>query len=206
MDIHIHNLSKKFNKEWIFKDINFNFKRGNSYSITGPNGSGKSTLLQIISGSIPATKGTVVYKSDQEVIDPEYFYQYQTQANPYLELIEEFTLPELLKFHFTFKKIAGNLSISEIINRLYLEDSKHKQIKNFSSGMKQRLKLGLAFFSESDVILLDEPTTNLDALGTKWYLNEVTKLLENTLIIISSNQKIEYEFCNKNIDLRDFKD
>ncbi|MDN5211989.1 ATP-binding cassette domain-containing protein [Fulvivirgaceae bacterium BMA12] len=206
MDILVRDLGKKFRKHWVFKGFNYHFKFGNAYAITGPNGSGKSTLLQIISGFIPATTGTLQYKNAPDnAIDNEDFYKYHTLASPYLELIEEFTLLEILQFHFNFKKISNGLSIRSVIDRLYLEDSTDKPIKYFSSGMKQRLKLGLAFYAEVPVLLLDEPTTNLDEKGIEWYHEEVTKQQKNKLMVVSSNVKNEYKHCPHIINLLDWK-
>lgn len=206
MDILVRELGKKFQKHWVFRDFDYHFKNGRSYAITGPNGSGKSTLLQIISGFIPATSGIVQYKNaDNNMISADFFYKHHTFASPYLELIEEFTLSEILQFHFNFKKIIGGLNLKSIVERLYLSESVNKQIKHFSSGMKQRLKLGLAFYAEVPVLLLDEPTTNLDEKGVEWYHEEVTKQQKNKLIVVSSNVKNEYKYCEDVIDLLDFK-
>ena len=206
MDILVHDLGKKFQKHWVFKGLDYHFKHRQSYAITGPNGSGKSTLLQMISGFIPTTSGVIHYK-DQEGngVSGETFYKYHVLASPYMELIEEFTLLEILQFHFNFKKIAKGLNLQSIIERMYLSGAKNKQIKYFSSGMKQRLKLGLAFYAEVPVLLLDEPTTNLDEKGIEWYHEEVTKQHKNTLIVVSSNVKNEYKYCQDIINLLDFK-
>ena len=206
MDILVQGLGKKFQKHWVFRDFNYHFKNNHAYAITGPNGSGKSTLLQIISGFAPASSGLVQYKNPDGGMVPEsVFYQYHTFAAPYLELIEEFTLFEILQFHFSFKKPVDGLNLKSMATRMYLSSSLNKQIKYFSSGMKQRLKLGLAFYAESPILLLDEPTTNLDEKGVEWYHQEVTKARENRLILVSSNIKNEYKYCREVIDLLDFK-
>ena len=206
MDILVRELGKKFQKNWVFRDFNYHFKNGGAYAITGPNGSGKSTLLQIISGFIPATSGMVQYTgANGKDVPGDSIYKYHTLASPYLELVEEFTLLETLQFHFNFKTLVKGLSLQSVVERLYLSESINKQIKYFSSGMKQRLKLGLAFYAEVPVLLLDEPTTNLDEKGVEWYCEEVTKQQENKLIVVSSNVKNEYKYCSDVIDLLDFK-
>lgn len=206
MDILVHELGKKFQKNWVFRNFDFHFKNGRSYALTGPNGSGKSTLLQIISGFIPATSGFVQYKkSGGSSVPAALFYKDHTFASPYMELTEEFTLSEIIQFHFNFKKIVDGLSLKSVAERMYLSASLHKPIKYFSSGMKQRLKLGLAFYAKVPVLLLDEPTTNLDEKGVEWYHEEVTKQQKNKLIIVSSNVKNEYKYCQDVISLLDFK-
>lgn len=210
MDVEFHAIGKKFQKNWVFKDLDYKLESSKAYAITGPNGSGKSTLLQITSGIIPPTKGDISYEileNEKKIpISADNIYKYLGFASPYMQLIEEYSLAELLKFHFSFKKATGNISQEEIIEKMYLTDAKHKLIKNFSSGMKQRLKLGLCFYTENRLLLLDEPTTNLDEKGIDWYMQEVTKLVNKKLIVISSNIRREYEFCHEIIDLLDFKE
>lgn len=201
MKITLDNLSKKYNREWIFKGLGYKLNQGKSYSITGPNGSGKSTLLKIISGASPATSGTIQYQQNDQEISGDDIYQYMSLATPYMELVEEFTLIEMLKFHFGFKSTSEQHTIDDLINIMYLEKAKSKQIKNFSSGMKQRLKLGLAFFSDTPILMLDEPTSNLDTKGTDWYLKHVHKLKTEKLLVIASNQHYEYDFCQHEIEL-----
>jgi ABC-type multidrug transport system ATPase subunit len=112
---------------------------------------------------------------------------------------------ELIQFHFSFKDQLGFTSAEEIINSMGLQKAKNKEIRYFSSGMKQRVKLALALYSKVDCILLDEPTTNLDEQGIAWYLNLIDTMLGNRTIFVSSNQAHEYAFCNKQILIADYK-
>ena len=206
MNISVRDLGKKYIKQWVFRNLDFDFKTGTSYAITGPNGSGKSTLLQIITGFFPPTSGTVVYQSGEgALIKEEDYFRHLDIVTPYLELIEEFTLKEFLDFHFKFKKLKQGLSIEEVVEKMYLSKDENKLIKNFSSGMKQRLKLGIAFYSQSPICFLDEPTSNLDEQGVSWYLEHVKEIINRKLVIISSNQKLEYDFCEQGIHIPDFK-
>ncbi len=205
MKITVNDLGKKFNREWIFRNLSKSFETGKPCSITGGNGSGKSTFIQVLSGFMPLTEGTIQYHIDDQEIKPENFYQYFDISTPYLELIEEFTLSEFLDFHFKFKKLKTGLSINDFLELVYLLAEQGKQIKYFSSGMKQRLKLGLCFYSQSEVCLLDEPTTNLDEQGIEWYRNAVQSIVDNKLVLVSSNQKHEFDFCKDNIHIPEFK-
>ena len=205
MHISSERIGKKFNTTWIFKDLGFSFKNGNSYAITGPNGSGKSTFLQIVSGFTLPTSGSINYQNQNQIIPDDQIYRYLTIVAPYLELIEEYTLKEFLAFHFRFKKLLPGKSVDDLIVESKLEDAKNKWIKNFSTGMKQRLKLSLAFFADTPIILLDEPSTNLDSQGKDWYLEQVQNLNKEKLVIIASNQSYEHDFCNENIHLPDYK-
>ena len=205
MKIAVNDLGKKFNREWIFRHLSAEFQTGQPCSITGGNGSGKSTFIQVLCGFVPLSEGEISYEIDGQPITSENFFQHFDISTPYLELIEEFTLLEFLSFHFKFKKLKIGLTLNDFVELVYLHNDRNKQIKNFSSGMKQRLKLGLCFFSQSEVCLLDEPTTNLDEAGIEWYRESVQTILDNKLVIVSSNQRHEFDFCSKNIHIPEFK-
>lgn len=207
MEVSLQNLAKRYNKEWIFKDLNYELKAGESYALVGSNGSGKSTLLQIISGYHLPSAGHITYMNQGKPVAPEDVFQYISVATPYMELIEEFTLKEHLDFHFKFRKIREGYTIDRVMESCLLSNARDKYIKNFSSGMKQRLKLALSFYTQSELVLLDEPTSNLDNQGTKWYQERVRELKKtNATILIASNQDYEYEeFCTEYIDMLKFK-
>ncbi|WP_337044480.1 ABC transporter ATP-binding protein [Emticicia sp. 17c] len=206
MKIELANIGKKFRNEWIFRNTNLSFSANNSYTFVGPNGSGKSTLLQVIAGVLPQTEGKITYSSAAaQEIQIDDIYKEIVIAAPYLELVEEFTLLETVEFHQKFKPLKNQLSSSQFLEQIQLAPHQHKQVKNFSSGMKQRLKLGLAFYSDSAIIMLDEPTSNLDAQASEWYLKQVEQHTPDRLLIICSNQPNEYAFCKNIIDIRDLK-
>jgi ABC-type multidrug transport system ATPase subunit len=196
---------KRYNREWIFRHCTHQFKQGNAYAITGPNGSGKSTLLQVIAGAIRLSEGNILMTTAQDNIDMDNHFQHITIAAPYLELIEEMTTIEFLQFHQSFKPFLPNISITEIIALVQLEHAAHKQIRYFSSGMKQRLKLAQCIFSNVDYILLDEPCTNLDQRGATLYHHLIKEYTQNRCIIVSSNDPNEYGFCNEVMDILQFK-
>ncbi len=205
MQISTQNLGKKFSNEWIFRNLNETFQSGESYTFVGSNGSGKSTLLQVLSGYMPQSEGVINYKISDKIIEIDNFYKHLIIAAPYLELIEDFTLSELLAFHIKFKPFKNNLSIADFIDFIELPKAKNKEIKFFSSGMKQRVKLGLAFLSDCEILMLDEPTSNLDAQATNWYLSNVQEYSKNRLLFICSNQPVEYEFCQNILNIQDYK-
>lgn len=202
MKITLDGIGKRFNnREWIIRDFNYTFEPNKSYAITGSNGSGKSTLVKMISGILPATKGQFIYENDGELQDVEGFYKHLSYAAPYLDLIEEFTLDEMLRFHFKFKKITPGYQIDDLIEKMYLEKSRNKHVGDFSSGMKQRLKLGLALFSQASVTILDEPTSNMDERGAEWYSEQIKEVVANRMLIVASNQASEYTFVDNTINL-----
>jgi ABC-type multidrug transport system ATPase subunit len=203
--IQVQNASKRFHHEWIFKNLDLELSTGDTIAITGGNGSGKSTLLKCLSGAIPLTSGAIQYQSGATQISEEQWFRSLALATPYLELPEEFTLSEVLSFHFQFKKPLQQRSNAEILEILGLEKHKSKAISQFSSGMKQRVKLALAIFSEVPFLLLDEPTTNLDKQGVTWYLDLVQQFTTDRILVICSNDPREFDFCEKKIALEDFK-
>jgi ABC-type multidrug transport system ATPase subunit len=206
MEIRLEGISKRFTSEWILKNFSYNFKEGRSYAITGPNGSGKTTLLLIISGWILPTAGKSLYTQGKIKVDPGQVYKHLDISAPYMELIEDFTLGEMVDFHFRFKNLVDGYSKNDFIEAVYLEKEKDKYIKHFSSGMKQRLKLGLGIYSAGSVLLLDEPTSNLDEQGKNWYARTIDQVKKRKLVILASNQPDEYGSCDEQIRILDFKE
>ncbi len=205
MNITLLNTGKRFNREWIFRHCSYTFISGKNYAITGPNGSGKSTLLQVIAGATLHNEGTIEYNDGQRTTNNEKHYSNISIAAPYLELIEEMTAKEMLAFHSKFKPLIQSLAIEEMLKIVGLEKAVNKQLRYFSSGMKQRLKLAQAFFSNTPVLLLDEPTTNLDADGIALYQSLVSNYTKDKLVIVSSNVKEEYGFCEEVIEIGKYK-
>jgi len=205
MQITLNNTGKRFNREWIFRHCSYEFISGKNYAVTGPNGSGKSTLLQVIAGATLHNEGTIEYHNSQRTINNEQHYSYISIAAPYLELIEEMTAMETLEFHSKFKPLIQSVSLEDILKIVGLETAVHKQLRYFSSGMKQRLKLAQAFFSNTPVLLLDEPTTNLDADGIALYHTLISNYTKDKLVIVSSNVKQEYDFCEEVIEIGHYK-
>ena len=205
MQIVLQNIGRRFNRDWIFRNIDYTFTGGETYAILGPNGSGKSTLLQVLNGSLAPSTGNINYLLDDKPVEAEAIFKQLTLAAPYLELIEEFTLDEMANFHFKFKPYRQGMDKEAVINLLALEGGRNKLIKYFSSGMKQRLKLALAFCSDTPMLMLDEPTSNLDKQGVDWYLNLVQQFAADRLTIICSNQEHEYSFCRHQLNISDYK-
>jgi ABC-type multidrug transport system ATPase subunit len=205
MKINLEHIGRRFNREWIFSDVNYVFETGTSYAILGANGAGKSTILQLISGSLSSSEGVISYSKEGVLLNPELVFEHLSMAAPYLELIEEFTLNELIDFHFQFKKYRSGLDRLQLIELMGLKRSEFKAIKHFSSGMKQRVKLALAFCSDTEMILLDEPASNLDQQGLEWYLSLVKEFSSDRMLIICSNQIQEYSFCKNQLNIADYK-
>ncbi len=152
---------------------------------------------------MPSTEGKVLYSYQGCTINPDDIYRHLSFSGPYMELLEEFTLKELLRFHFALKPRREAWSEQEMAEHLGLHQALNRPISKFSSGMKQRIRLGLSTFSDVPMILLDEPASNLDQEGIAWYNHQLRKLLDHKLVIICSNTPTEYEFCQHQLSLKE---
>jgi len=200
--IQAKNVSKRYHKQWLFQDLNLEIGEGERFAVLGPNGSGKSTLLKVLSGFVSPTRGEIKWSDEQE-LPIELWHSYFSYCAPYTELIEEFTLNEQIDFHFKLKTWRKELNLNTVLNLSGLTAHQNKQIKNFSSGMKQRLKLILSLGSDVKVYFLDEPTVNLDDSGAELYLSLVDGLKKQSTVIVGSNDSREYNFCNKQLDIKE---
>jgi ABC-type multidrug transport system ATPase subunit len=113
------------------------------------------------------------------------------------------TATEFLQFHSTFKPLM--LPVAEIIGIINLEKAATKQIRYYSSGMKQRIKLAQAIFSNTQIVLLDEPCTNLDKTGYALYHQLIQNYCSNKLVIVCSNDENEIDFCTERLNIMDWK-
>lgn len=205
MKIILENTGRRFNKEWIFKNVNITFSPNEFYAILGSNGSGKSTFLQIVSGYLMPSDGKIEFHQDS-IIEQDKVYKHISIASPALELFEDLTLEETIHYHFQFKNILQEIEIKQLPELLQLKGNEKKQLRNFSSGMKQRVKLGLAILSDTSVLLLDEPTSNMDKNGILWYKELITKYTKDRIVLVASN-KIEedYFFCQHQFEIEKYK-
>ena len=231
MTICLSDAGKRFNRDWIFRHVNYTFEAGQSYAITGPNGSGKSTLLQVLSGGMMINEGVIEFevrsqepglpsvalakegvrssasgfRKQSTIISTENIYQQVSICAPYLEVVEEMTVREFLDFHKGFKPFLPGVTTDAIISTIGLEKAVNKQIRYYSSGMKQRVKLAQCIFSDTAIVLLDEPCTNLDKAGIELYDSLINAYCKNRLVVVSSNDEVEYKFCQLKINISDYK-
>ena len=201
MRIAVKNVGKKYNRHWLFRALSYDIAAGKSYAITGANGSGKSTLLQMLLGYSSPTEGHIQHYRSNQPLEPLEAVAHISFAAPYIELIEEYTALEYLSMYLHLKgqKYAPD-EIQELLLQSGLKNIKEKRIKDFSSGMKQRVRLIASFGAGTELLLLDEPTSNLDTSGIDWYLQQMA-LQQDKTIIVSSNIREEYSFCEHIIAL-----
>jgi len=205
MKITLEHISKRFQRHWIFKDINYSFSAPEAYALLGPNGCGKSTLLRIIACMQSPSLGKVVVSSNDVAIPANEIFNNISFSAPGMEIVEELTLREFFDFHFSFKHPLPGLTIDKIIELCNLKNAINKPIGDYSSGMKQRVKLAQAIFSDTPVLLLDEPCTNLDQQGVEQYREWIETYGKNRMIIVASNDPREYFFCKERIVIEDYK-
>ncbi|RYD51371.1 MAG: ATP-binding cassette domain-containing protein [Sphingobacteriales bacterium] len=203
MKISLEDGGKRYKKQWVFRKLNLRLETPEWVAILGHNGSGKSTLLRSLAGLQSLSEGNLTWQLSETgaPLAPELVYQYTSVCAPGIELVEELTLEEVLQFHFKFKKLLPQISLSQIPELLGLNAARHKMLADFSSGMKQRVKLALALFADTPVVLLDEPCTNLDDAGIAQYLNWIQAYGTGRLLIVGSNDPREYSFCERTIEL-----
>jgi ABC-type multidrug transport system ATPase subunit len=219
MKVSLTDAGKRFNRDWIFRHFNYTFEAGQSYAITGPNGSGKSTLLQALSGGMMLNEGKIEYrlagnrwpgessnvKAVNGQLTTDNIYNQVSICAPYLEVVEEMTIKEFLDFHQGFKPFLPGVTADSIITAISLEKALNKQIRYYSSGMKQRVKLAQCIFSDTAIVLLDEPCTNLDTTGIELYHRLIADYCKDRLVLVSSNDEVEYKFCKAKININDYK-
>lgn len=205
MKISLEHVSKRFQQHWIFKDINYTFSGPGAYALLGANGSGKSTLMRLIAGIQNTSRGKLLYEYNGCTLQQKDIFRYLSFSAPGMELIEELTLKEFLDFHFAFKKPLSGLRTADIIDIIGLKAAAGKQIADYSSGMKQRVKLAQAIFSNTPLLLLDEPCTNLDQAGVEQYTGWIDEYTKDRLVIVASNDVREYYFCREHIAVEDYK-
>ncbi len=205
MKITLTGIGKKYGREWIFRNVNHTFADGSATVIMGSNGSGKSTLLQVVSGYIIPNEGTLEV-ANGSIVESEKIHKCFAFASPYIELMEEFTFRECVEFQQRFRGWQSGLDANTVIELSGLHHASDKQIRNYSSGMKQRAKLALAILSNSPFLLLDEPCSNLDKQAQDWYATLITDFRENRGVIVCSNAvKEEHFFCDSALDITQFK-
>jgi ABC-type multidrug transport system ATPase subunit len=205
MKITLEQVSKRFQRHRIFKDINYSFVSPGAYALLGPNGSGKSTLLRIIAGMQAPSTGKVFYENGNgAAISTGDIFQHTSFCAPGQEVVEEFTLREFVDFHFSFKKPIGQLTTSKIIELTGLTAAADKPIYDYSSGMKQRVKLIQAIFSDTPILLLDEPCSNLDEKGVNQYRDWMDTYAAGRLVFVASNDPREYYFCGERLVMEDY--
>lgn len=199
MNVKLCDISKSYREKILFKNISTEFNVNQCYGIAGHNGSGKSTLLKIIMGYVTPTSGNISYTLEQKELKAEHLYTEISFAAPYLDIPSDLNLYELFDFHFGMRKRRNGLS-NDMMNQIF-DLPTGLPIKQFSSGMLQRVKLSLAFFTQSSLLILDEPTETLDQKGFEQYKFLLENYTENRTVLIASNKTSDFIGCSSIMDI-----
>jgi len=199
-------VNKTFGRRLIFRDINFKLNSSTIFGISGPNGSGKSTLVKIIANIISPSSGKLVHSINGKEIKPEKLHNHIGLVSPYLVLYDEFTAYENLNYFSEIRGISFNKErVDDLLNKFLLFNRKDDLVKTYSSGMKQRLKFIFALMHSPQLIILDEPTSNLDDEGKEVVYQLVKEEGSRNVVIVASNEKTDLNLCTNKIDLNDYK-
>ncbi|MBK8580702.1 MAG: ATP-binding cassette domain-containing protein [Flavobacteriales bacterium] len=186
MRVTLSDVAKQFAREKVFTGVDHVFEAGSRTALLGPNGSGKSTLLQVVAGALVPTKGTVEHALGGSSLQQEQVYRHVSIAAPYLDLYEDLSLRETLETHARFKPFLAGETPASVAKTAFLEKHLEKPVSNFSSGMKQRLKLALAILSDTPL---------LDAEGIAWYRELLLANLDGRTLLVASNRQAEETFA-----------
>ncbi len=201
MQLVLENIGIHFDNQWVFRGVSSSFASNDKVVFLGDNGSGKSTLLKVCSGFLSPEEGTIDYTLENRTVDD--IAPYIAYSAPYIELIEEMSLLEFMHFHFSFKRPL--IGVEDMIEQIGLTGKEGELIENFSSGMKQRVSLAQAFFSDTPILLLDEPCSNLDDNGFKLYQTLLHQYGNHRIVLLASNDKREYADFSCRIELQQYK-
>jgi len=203
--ISLTDAGKRFGYEWVFRGLTYRFETGTRYALTGPNGSGKSTVMKVLSGHLSLSKGEIRFEENGQALEADQVYRKVSMAAPYIELIEELTLHELVHFHAHLRPFRAGWAPEEVFEVLQLGRARHKALRFFSSGMKQRVRLALAICTEAPILLLDEPTTNLDAAGAGWFAELLEAHSSDRIVVVASNVAGDLQQCTQALSVLDYK-
>jgi len=207
-EIKCENLSKSYSGRTIFKDLSFNISSSQSLTVTGSNGSGKSTLIKVIANLIHSSKGNISIKSDNMDVPRDKWFEKTGLLSPYLNLYDELTGFENLDFFYRLKAKDGSNSrdrIDHVLNKVNLYEKRNELLKNYSSGMKQKLKLAFAVLHEPEILLLDEPRSNLDKAGIDMIYEVSAEQKKKGILIIATNDEDDKELCDSILSIEDYK-
>lgn len=205
MKISADQIGKRFSRTWVFRNIVGIFQGPESYALLGKNGSGKSTFLRLLAGMQVPSQGKIRWEKEGREVDPGQWYALLSFSAPGMSLPEELSLLEFLEFHFQFKSPLPGLHSGKIIEIMGLEHAADRPLDTFSSGMLQRVKLAQAIFSDTPVLFLDEPCTNLDDQGVNQYLKWMAEWTSSRLVFVASNDPREYSFCGQVLQVQELQ-
>ncbi|MCU7495778.1 MAG: ABC transporter ATP-binding protein [Ignavibacteria bacterium] len=199
-------VGKTFGRRLIFKDVNFSFENNGIHGIAGHNGSGKSTLVKIITGILGPSKGAISHTNGGKKIPVEKLHDFIGFVAPYLVLYDEFSAEENLRHFANIRGIQYDKErIDHLFNAFLLYDRRLDEVKTYSSGMKQRLKYIFAMMHRPKLLVLDEPTSNLDSAGKDTVYRLIEAESATSVVLIASNEGSDLALCRSVLQLENYK-
>lgn len=205
MELYLRNIKKSFNDKEVLKNASFQFEKGKIYGLLGRNGAGKTTLFNCLAGETKMDSGEVILKTEQgerPLTTEDMGYVFSTAILP-----EFLTGYEFIKFFIDINKNKFQLtsSINDYFDLIKIEEEdRHKLIKDYSHGMKNKIQMLMFLIAKPPVILLDEPLTSLDvvvALEIKKLLREIRK--DNIIIFSTHILQLATDLCDEIVALNE---
>lgn len=198
MEVRLQGIGKRFSREWVLREVDLILPEGSHTAILGSNGSGKSTLLKIIAGYLTPTKGAVEHLS----VDKEKLYRELSIVAPYLDLYRDLDLDQCLDLHFSLRNFHEGMDKGQL--KALLDLPSGRPVASYSSGMVQRLKIGLALATQSSLLLLDEASMNLDKASTEWYMSALKTYVGRRTVVVASNvEGMETSTCTRHFRIEE---
>lgn len=194
-------VGKRFGRNWIIQDFTDSFASGEKVGIKGRNGSGKSTLLRILCGQLTPSRGQLSFVLNGREVKTADFYRYVSWTGPYLEIVEELSIADFLRFHFGIKPLRKGIALEDVPAMLELDRVRNRKLSDCSSGMRQRVMLGSALYANTPLLLLDEPTVTLDEAAVAWFHSQLSAYGAGRLVFVASNDADDLVGCRRVISL-----
>ena len=190
--VELRDIAKSFNRRAIFDNVTMTVEDGHALCVTGANGSGKSTLLRVICGLLRPTRGVVTITVDDKPYLPAEVRNAFGVVAPDVALYGELTALENMVF---FSRVRGlsarSLDVEGLLARVGLAGRGDDEVHTYSSGMRHRLKYACALLHHPPILLLDEPSTNLDEDGIAIVRQVMVEQKQHGLLIFATNDTQE---------------
>lgn len=193
------NITKLYNRRVIVENVSFSLKEGDAFAITGKNGSGKSTMIKMLCGVLSPTKGKFEFSIEGIPVKYPDYYPHIGLVSPYLNLYEEFTAEENMSFIAKVRNVttATKERSEYLLQEFGIYEHRKKEVRFYSSGMKQRLKYCAALIHQPLLLVLDEPSSNLDSHGIAIVRKFMKEQKEHGVLIFATNDADDLQFADR---------
>lgn len=201
LSLQIAQLAHEYDEREVFRCVDFTYD-GACLAVTGPNGSGKSTLLRIIAGILTPAYGEVKISMDGSLIARDSLRNITGMVAPDICLYSELTTKENLEFLLKVRSCRTSKNrISEVIELVGLENRANDPVRELSTGLRQRANFAAALVHKPNLLLLDEPSSNLDDDGIKMVYSVIEMQREFGMVVLATNSPAEAEIADMRLDI-----